>query len=228
MNSPMSSNAGAAVALAPTQAILQSNAAAQSGIVAPAVSSAVDAQPIGYGLPCAKCRTYYSAALKNCPVCKTAERVSPTAVLVPVSTAALEAASRADDQAGTLAELSDVLEDERERFLQQFQSQVVASPAAINSAESSNCNLIANHTTGFDPAVVCQNCYENLQTRADLMEAALHIDMKEAAQLIYDAVWSDPSDPSKTYQNAAQALISELHKRAGISAVLGPFQHLAH
>ena len=57
---------------------------------------------------------------------------------------------------------------------------------------------------------------------------ALQIDLKEAAQIIYDAVWSDPSDPSKTYQNAAGALLTELRKRAGISAVLGPFQPLEH
>ena len=48
------------------------------------------------------------------------------------------------------------------------------------------------------------------------VEAALHIDLKEAAQIVYDAVWSDPSDPSKTYQNAAQALLTELRKRSGI------------
>jgi hypothetical protein len=37
----------------------------------------------------------------------------------------------------------------------------------------------------------------------DVCEAALHIDLKEAAQIVYDAVWADPSDPSKTYINAA-------------------------
>jgi len=50
-----------------------------------------------------------------------------------------------------------------------------------------------------------------------IMEAALHIDLKEAAQVVYEAVWSDPSDPSKTYQNAAQALLTELRKRSGIT-----------
>ena len=29
-----------------------------------------------YGLPCAKCRTYYSADLTACPVCSCGERVS--------------------------------------------------------------------------------------------------------------------------------------------------------
>jgi hypothetical protein len=45
---------------------------------------------------------------------------------------------------------------------------------------------------------------------------------------VYDAVWADPSDPGKTYQNAASALLTELRKRAGITAVLGPFQPLKH
>jgi hypothetical protein len=31
------------------------------------------------------------------------------------------------------------------------------------------------------------------------------------------AVWSDPSDPRKTYQNAAQALLTELCERSGIT-----------
>ena len=77
-------------------------------------------------------------------------------------------------------------------------------------------------------ADVCTACYERIQERLDVCEAALHIDLKEAAQIIYDAVWADPSDPGKTYQNAASALLTELRKRAGITAVLGPFQPLTH
>lgn len=34
---------------------------------------------IGYGLPCVKCRLYYSAALTACPICQCRERVSPIA-----------------------------------------------------------------------------------------------------------------------------------------------------
>ena len=52
--------------------------------------------------------------------------------------------------------------------------------------------------------------------------------LKEAAQIIYDAVWADPSDPSKTYQNAANALLTELRKRAGVNSMMGPFQPLSH
>ena len=44
------------------------------------------------------------------------------------------------------------------------------------------------------------------------------------AQIIYEAVWADPSDPTKTYTNAASALLSELRKRSGVSTLLGPFQ----
>ena len=62
----------------------------------------------------------------------------------------------------------------------------------------------------------------------DVCEAALHIDLKDAAQIIYDAVWADPSDPSKTYTNAASALLSELRKRSGVSSLLGPFQPLGN
>ena len=54
------------------------------------------------------------------------------------------------------------------------------------------------------------------------------MDVKEAAEVIYDAVWSDPSDPSKTYLNAAQAVLSELKRRSGITQVFGPLQPLPH
>ena len=61
-----------------------------------------------------------------------------------------------------------------------------------------------------------------------MYEAALRIELKDAAQIVYDAVWSDPSDPGKTYQNAASALLNEIRKRAGISALMGSFQPLSH
>ena len=67
-----------------------------------------------------------------------------------------------------------------------------------------------------------------LQQRVDQLEAALHMDLIEATRVVYEAVWSDPSDPSKTYQNAASAMLTEMRKRAGIAVVLGPLQPLAH
>jgi hypothetical protein len=54
------------------------------------------------------------------------------------------------------------------------------------------------------------------------------MDVKEASQIVYDAVWADPSDPSKTYLNAAQALLTELKRRSGVSQVFGPLQPQAN
>ena len=170
---------------------------------------------VGYGLPCSKCKTYYAADLPACPVCQTKDRVSPVAPQVPVVAPSTE-------------ELPDpvMLEEEREKFLREFQSQVRVSELEATSAH--DCTLQENHHNGPKPATICQGCYELLQERVDLMEASLHIDLKEASQIVYDAVWGDPSDPNKTYQNAAQALLLELRKRAGVKLVLGPLQPLPH
>jgi hypothetical protein len=35
-------------------------------------------KPLLYGLPCGRCKAYYDAELKTCPVCRRTERVSPT------------------------------------------------------------------------------------------------------------------------------------------------------
>lgn len=175
----------------------------------------------GYGLPCGNCKTYYAADLPACPVCQSTERVSSTAAAVSpdVSSSEQPPDVTLDDAA---------LEEERERFLREFKSQVYASHMQINAAASFRCSKEENHQGGFEAASVCQGCHEQLQERVDLMEAALHMDLKEAAQVVYDAVWSDPSDPSKTYQNAAQAILTELRKRAGISLLMGPLQPLPH
>ena len=179
---------------------------------------------VGYGLPCAECKTYYAADLPACPVCKATQRVSPNATSAPVSVSAMEnlpsTVGLEPDEAA--------LEEERERFLREFKSQVYASHMQINAAASFRCSKEENHQGGFEPAAVCQGCHDHLQERVDLMEAALHIDLKDAAQVIYDAVWSDPADPSKTYQNAAQALLTELRKRAGVATLLGSLQPLPH
>jgi len=169
---------------------------------------------VGYGLPCIKCKTYYAADLTACPVCKTKERVSPVVSTVPA--------------VAPTEELPDpvLLEEERERFLRDFQSHIEAS--GLVNASAHNCGLTENHQNSSETATVCKSCYEQLQERTDLMEAALHMDLKDASQIVYDAVWSDPSDPNKTYQNAAQALLLELRKRAGVKLALGPLQPLPH
>ncbi|MGH9501999.1 MAG: hypothetical protein ACRD20_04025 [Terriglobales bacterium] len=210
-----------------TSAILPSETGFQRATTSlESLPSALGPRRIGYGLPCVKCKTYYAADLAMCPVCKTEERVSPIVAASCSSTSSLpESALPAPDEAA--------LEEERERFLQEFKSQIYAShvqidPADIDPAGSLGCNLEANHQGGFEPATVCQHCYVRLQERVDLLEAALHMDLNEATNVVYEAVWADPSDPSKTYHNAARAVLAELRKRAGISAVLGSFQPLPH
>jgi hypothetical protein len=171
----------------------------------------------GYGLPCSKCRLYYPADLDSCPTCSHKERVSPN--VVPTAPKSQAAAEPVPDAA--------VLEEEREAFLAEFKSQLFAAHAEVASAPVA-CALGEHHGPGAESASVCRPCYDRLQERVDVFEAALHIDLKEAAQIVYDAVWADPSDPSKTYTNAAGALLSELRKRSGVSSLLGPFQPLGN
>jgi hypothetical protein len=176
-------------------------------------------KPSGYGLPCSKCHLYYPADLEVCPTCKHNERVSP---VVP------KVSSRVAQPAADLIPDTSVIEQEREEFLRQFKSQLLEAHAEVVNAPESVCKFGEHHSGEPATAEICQACYERLQERVDIFEAALHLDLKEAAQIIYDAVWADPSDPSKTYQNAANALLTELRKRAGMNTVLGPFQPLSH
>jgi len=187
----------------------------ERGVFASSVESA--RKQVGYGLPCAKCHLYYPADLDTCPGCHTTERVSPVLTSAPK----VQASPETEVDAA-------ILEQEREEFLRQFKSQLFAAHAEVTSGPASMCNLAENHPGDPEAAEVCKPCYEKLQERVDVCEAALHMDMKEAAQIIYDAVWADPSDPSKTYRNAAGAILTELRKRAGITTVLGPFQPLTH
>jgi hypothetical protein len=171
----------------------------------------------GYGLPCAKCRLYYPADLDSCPTCNSKERVSPTVVpAIPKSQAAAEPVPD-----------NEVVEKEREAFLQEFKSQLFAAHAEVVNAPPV-CTLGEHHAAQSEAASICKPCYDRLQERVDVFEAALHMDVKEAAQIVYDAVWADPSDPSKTYTNAASALLTELRKRAGVSSMIGPFQPLGN
>ncbi len=174
----------------------------------------------GYGLPCAKCHLYYPADLDACPTCQHAERVSAIVPKMPQRPVQAEAEEIVPDSA--------VVEHEREEFLRQFKAQLLEAHGEVMAAPESVCKLEEHHSGEAVPAEICTSCYEQLQERVDILEAALHMDLKEATQIVYDAVWADASDPSKTYQNAANALMSELRKRAGITAVLGPFQPLTH
>lgn len=167
----------------------------------------------GYGLPCAQCRQYYPAELSSCPVCNSSERVPPIA-LVPSQPPVESVAPKAIDQ-------------ERERILRELKTQMYAAHTQVPPAAQAACAHSGGHGK-HDAATVCQTCYTRLQERVDVLEAALLMDLKEAAQVIYDAVWADTSDPNKTYRNAAQALLSEVRKRAGMKLVINRVQTLTH
>jgi len=185
---------------------------------APLTEAPLATKPTGYGLPCAKCHLYYPANLNACPTCHSAERVSAV-ISTPPKVAKPEPEAVPDTA---------ILEQEREEFLRQFKSQLFAAHAEVVNAPAPVC-MLGDHASGEpENAEVCKHCYDRLQERLDVCEAALHLDLNEAAQIIYDAVWADPSDPSKTYSNAAAALLGELRKRAGIASLLGPFQTLSH
>ncbi len=174
------------------------------------------AKPSGYGLPCATCKTYYLARLNSCPICKSSERVSPIALIPTRESVPVQAAN------------GDVLSAERENFLRESKSKHQASDSKVPSSVPARCTFAGEDAEVHRPAEVCKTCYEDLQERVDLFEAALHIDLNEAAQVIYDAVWADTSDSNKTYLNAARALLGELRKRAGLKLVLGSLQPLTH
>ena len=192
----------------------------RSSVPASAPSAVKDASPklSGYGLPCSKCRLYYSADLDSCPTCHNQERVSSVAPKVPPRVAQVVPNPVSDTTA---------VEQEREEFLRQFKSQLIEAHAEAGTVRGAICTG-EEHSGEAASAEVCGACYERIVERLDACEAALHIELKEAAQIIYDAVWSDPSDPSKTYQNAANALLSELRKRAGVNSLLGPCQPPEH
>lgn len=193
-------------------------AATRTQPVTARAASAEARKHAGYGLPCAKCHLYYPADLDVCPTCHHNQRVSAIAPKAP------RVVQTAPDPVPDAA----VIEQEREEFLRQFKSQLLEAHAELEDATQSVCTLGENHAGEQADAEICKACYERLQERLDVYEAALHIDLKEAAQIVYDAVWADASDPAKTYQNAASSLLAELRKRAGVSTVIGPFQPLSH
>lgn len=170
----------------------------------------------GYGLPCSNCRAYYPADMTACPICKSTERVPSNGPNLPPVSAATQPAPDAE------------MDDEREQYLKELKSQAFASHTQINAAATFRCVLEHQHDGTSEPAAVCHTCYSEARQLADRLEAALHMDTKEAAKIVYEAVWADTSDPNRTYYNAAAALIAEMRRRAGIGLLLGANQPLAH
>ena len=177
-------------------------------------AAGLEKRAVGYGLPCSHCHAYYPADMQVCPICKSPERVSPTAPVMHSMVAA------ATPVTGTQ------IDADRERQLKELKSQAFASHTQINAAATFRCVLEQQHSGSTEPAAVCHTCYGEVRQQADRLEAALHMDVKEAAKIVYEAVWADTSDPNTTYLNAANALLSELHKRAGIRPVIGVRQPL--
>jgi len=184
---------------------------------APEAASAPEKKVIGYGMPCSKCHAYYPADMNACPICKSPDRVSPTEPITHAMTAVAP-------QPATDAPI----DAERERSLQELKPQAFASHSRIDAPATFRCVLQHQHSGASEPAAVCHSCYSEARQQADRMEAALHMDAKEAAKIVYDAVWADTSDPNRTYLNAASALLSELRNRAGIGLLLGANQPFAH
>src|SRR5438270_11303982 len=75
---------------------------------------------VGYGLPCAKCGTYYMADLSVCPICNCADRISPTTIRAP--------AGLANARPGATAL------EERETLPKEFEPQLFPAPLQINTA----------------------------------------------------------------------------------------------
>ena len=208
-----SSGAAARTALAPTTQTQQTTSVRVNVPHSTPKPPAVDPKPAGYGLPCAKCKTYYLANLSACPVCKSTQRVSPIAVIPARQRVAAARPPAPQDQT-------------QENILRELKTKLAADSQA-GTLTPTRCTF-AGDEPSHKSASVCKTCYEDLEEQLDLYEAALHMDLHEAAQVIYDAVWADTSDSNKTYLNAARALLAEVRKRAGLKVVLGSMQTLPH
>jgi hypothetical protein len=187
---------------------------------------AEEAQPkrVGYGLPCARCNAYYAADLDTCPYCNCKERVSAASQEIMRSANALkeEIADAAEIEHGEILPGYD--EDEP-----LFASSAHREIGEIYTAPVVRCE-VSQHGDEAEPATVCRSCYNELQDRMERLEAALSMDAREAAQLVYEAVWADPSptDPTRTYQNAAQAILNELRRRAGLALFMSTVRPYTH
>ena len=185
-------------------------------------NTAKETKLTGYGMPCATCRSYYPADMHTCPICQSKDRVSARAV----ARAAVAQTAPAAPLPQPHSEDARLLAEERER-LRNLKSEIYASHPPVAPA-TFRCALDQNHTGSVEPAAVCHSCYSAALQQAERVEAALRMDPKEAARIVYDAVWADPSDPNKTYLNAANALLTELRNRAGIVLTPGANLPLVH
>jgi hypothetical protein len=192
--------------------------------------------PVQFGLPCASCKAYYASDLPACPICKSAERVPHEAAeaksanisqktLAGVLDGARGSFINLDSTLGCKQPMELVLHCDEEGELLRLESRLLlcAHTQEIDAGHTSPCILGENHNTQSEHASICVSCYNRLHEKLARMEAALLIDLGEAAQIVYEAVWADPSPaaPNRTYQSAAQALLNKLCQRAGIASMCG-------
>jgi hypothetical protein len=185
------------------------------------------------GLPCVSCKAYYASDLLSCPICKCAERVPHEAAEAKSANISQKRLAGVLDGAhGSFINLDSTprckqpmqlalhCDEDGERFRLESRLLLCAHAEEIDAGHTSRCILGENHNTQSERASICVSCYSRLHEKLARMEAALLIDLREAAQIVYEGVWADPSpaDPSRAYQSAAQALLNELCQRAGIAA----------
>jgi hypothetical protein len=182
-------------------------------------------RPTRFGLTCTNCKAFYDSDLPACPICKSVERVpaeeakAKSAVSPGVRCVAVRdcVADNATGQCKPQMQLALHRDEDGECLLLESSSVLCARTDEIDTGNCSLCILHENQHTQSEYASICLN-YEKLREKFARTEAALLIDLREAAQIIYRAVWSDPAptEPSRTYQNAAEALLNELCRRACI------------
>jgi hypothetical protein len=184
-----------------------------------------------FGLPCANCKAYYDSELPACPICNWAERVpvgeaeakSANILKKPLAGVLQDALGSfvhldSPPECGPPLQLAPHCEEDDEPFLLESRLLLYAHSDEIDARQTRLCVLDENHDTQSEYASICLSCYNRLRQKLARTEAALLMDLREASQIVYEAVWTDPApaDPSRTYQRAAQALLSELCQRAGV------------
>ena len=197
-------------------------------------------RPVRYGLPCVNCKAYYASDLSSCPICKCAERVPATGAeaestqtLNKPQGGVLQPALRSFinlDSPRACREKMPLAGRRKEgasSFLVESKLLLCTNTDEVNTGIRSADILAENHNTQDESVLVCLS-YDQLREKSAHTEAALLMDLREAAQVIYEAVWADrsSSEPSRTYENAAQALLNELRHRAGMVRLLGPISTL--
>src|ERR1700758_4352357 len=142
VQSTASSGAAVRTALQPTTEVRQPSQTVRVNVPGTRNTpkpSPVDQKPAGYGLPCAKCKTYYLANLSACPICKSTERVSPV-VVVPQRKRAEATQDRPSD-------------DMQQNILRDLKSQLSAE--SQTSPAKARCRFAGDEPT-HKSATVCK------------------------------------------------------------------------